>query len=548
MASPHAARADSYRPTTLGKRGMACSSHYLASQAGIRTLQAGGHAMDAAITMAAVLGLVEPHMSGPGGDGFLMVYDAAEKKVRCLNGTGAAPTGATLEEYVLDGGIPSKGIRSASVPGIAGAWMTGHAAYGRLKLEQVFSPAFEIAEDGFPLSAKVARSLEVEAATGSPICSYPASAAIFAPAGRPLREGEICRNPDYAQTLWLLARGGSEVFYRGHFAASLLRMSDEGDGCFHGDDLSRFRAVWQDPIQVRYRDWDVFEYPPNSSGHVLLQELNIVEFFDLAAMGFLSPEAIHLMVEAKKLAFADREEYLADPDFVRVPIDWLLSKEYAGERVTRIHCERAATDVRAGVPEAHEDTTCFCVADRQGNAVVQLQSIQSAWGSGLVVDKTGVLLNNRMTYWHLDADHVDALQPGKRVRHTMNPFMVLKEGRPILIGGTPGADTQVQTNLQLITHVLDYGLTPQEAIEAPRWRHTQDGTESDYPHSCQDELILEARFPTATREVLAEFGHQIRVIGDWEATGSAQLIQFNPDTGVMSGGADPRRDSLALAW
>src|SRR3569833_3071937 len=516
MTSPHGNLSPAHRPTVLGTRGMVCSGHYLASRAGIRTLLAGGNASDAALTIGAVLGLVEPHMSGPGGDGYLMIHSAAQREIRCANGTGPAPSRAARALFEKDG-IPYKGIRSVSVPGIVGAWLLAHAEYGQRPLSEVFAPAVEIAEEGFAVSAKVAAALETEAAAGSPQFEHKPSCEIFAPAGRPLRAGEICRNPDYARPLRSLAREGAVAFYRGPIARSILELSRRQDGLFEDGDLARFRAFWQDPIRTTYRDYEVLEYPPGSSGHVLLQELNLIEHFPIAEMGLLSPESIHVMVEAKKLAFADRERYLGDPDWVRIPLERLISKEYAAERGRELDPRRAAPQVRAGVPEAREGTTCFCVADRWGNAVSQLQSIQSAFGSGLVVAGTGILLNNRMTYWHLEEKHPDVLAPGKRVRHTMNPYMVRKGERLVLLGGTPGADTQVQTNLQVISHVLDSGLTVQEAVEAPRWRHLQDGMESEFPHRCADDLRLEGRFPMETRVALERMGHPVTSIGDWEA-------------------------------
>ena len=337
-------------------------------------------------------------------------------------------------------------------------------------------------------------------------------------------------------------------------------------------DFAQCRSRWEEPICTSYRGYTVYEAPPNSSGHVLLQELNLVEHFDLKALGCNTAESIHRMVEAKKLAFIDREAFLADPDFVDVPTEGLISKEYAKERVKLIHPDRVATSVQPGDPWKHqqdrskasiprklptaserkEDTTCFAVVDRWGNAVCQLQSLQSPFGSSLIAGDTGILLNNRMTYWHLEADHPDCLQPGKRVRHTMNPVMVFKEEngkrRLILVCGTPGADTQVQTNLQVITHVLDFGMTVVEAVEAPRWRHTQNPTESTLPHTCNDELILEGRFPEETRRGLARRGHGLNMIGDWEATGSEMMIQIDPETGALFGAADPRRDGYAIGW
>jgi gamma-glutamyltranspeptidase/glutathione hydrolase len=265
-------------------------------------------------------------------------------------------------------------------------------------------------------------------------------------------------------------------------------------------------------------------------------------------MGCNTAESVHLMVEAKKLAFADREKYMADPDWIDVPIEGLLSKDYAQERASCIDLERASTPVPAGIPEALEDTTCFCVADGVGNAVCQLQSIQSGWGSSCIAGDTGILLNNRMTYWHLEEDHVNCLMPGKRVRHTMNPVIVTKNNKPVLICGTPGADTQVQTNLQLVTHMLDFGMTPQEAVEAPRWRSLQNPMESTVPHTCEDVLQLEGRFPEEMRKSLAQKGHDLQILEDWGGPGNAQAIQIKAETGVLMGGSDPRRDGYAVAY
>jgi gamma-glutamyltranspeptidase len=543
MHTPHGEVAGSYRPAVASRNGMVAAGHPLAAQAGIRTLVAGGNAVDAAIAVAAALNVVEPNMSGIGGDGFLMIYEAATGQVACVNGTGPAPRAAARERYLPDG-IPPHGIRSVSVPGLGDAWCQAHTRYGALPLESVLEPAIGLAEDGFPISAKLAQAI---AGAGSPLTSFPASAAVFAPADRPLRTGERLVQRDLARTFRRLAAAGPDLFYRGELARAVARFSQEQGGYLDEADLGAFRARWQEPIHTSYHGHEVFEFPPNSSGHVLLQELNLVERFELPALGWNSAASIHVMVEAKKLAFADREQYLADPDFVPVPIEGLLSKAYAAERAALIDPERASPSPLAGRPESREDTTCFCVVDRQGNAVCQLQSLQSGFGSQLIAGDTGILLNNRMTYWHLEADHPDCLQPGKRVRHTMNPVMVFRDGCLRLVCGTPGADTQVQTNLQLVTSILDFGLDAQEAVEAPRWRHCQNGTESTWPHTCPDELLLEARFPEAIRTGLAARGHTVRVIGPWEAMGSAMAIQVAPD-GSLFGGADPRRDGYAVGY
>jgi gamma-glutamyltranspeptidase len=553
---PHGLHAEAYRPTVAGRRGMVVSGHPLASLAGMTALQKGGTAFDAAVAVAAALGVVEPNMSGIGGDGFIMVYEGETGRIRVLNATGPAPARATREAY-LAGGIPMHGIRSVSVPGIVSGWLQLHAAYGKLARTDVFAPAIELADGGFPVSAKLAQGIAGEPS----LAEFPSSRAIFTRDGTPLRTGDILVQSDLASSLGAIAQDGERA-YRGFLAKAIGAASEQYDGLIGADDVADFNATWQDSISVDYRGFTVHEAPPNSSGHVLLQMLNLVEEFDVAGLGANTRESVHLMVEAKRLAFADREAYLADPAFVDVPIIGLLSKEYAAERRQRISRERSAETVAAGNPwpyrrsgrrlhtngDKPSDTTCFAVADRWGNAVCQLQSIQSGFGSGLVAPGTGILLNNRMTYWHLDPDHADCLEPGKRVRHTMNPVMVTRDGKLVLVCGTPGADTQVQTNLQVITHVLDHGYSVVEAVEAPRWRHIQDNTESTIPHTAPDELLLEGRFPTSTAEGLRRQGHPVRVIGDWEGTGSEVMIQLDPATEAKFGAGDPRRDGYAIGW
>jgi gamma-glutamyltranspeptidase/glutathione hydrolase len=563
--SPHGVKFEAYRPVIMGRNGMVCSGHPLASQAGIAMLQKGGNAVDAAIATAAALNVVEPLMSGIGGDGYLMIYSKANDVLSIVNATGAAPLAATAEFY-LPGGIPMKGILSVSVPALLDGWLAAHEKYGSLSLAEVFAAAIDLAANGFPISHVLAKAIAADPL----ICQFPSSRAVFARDGHPLMAGEILYQKDLARTLQAIVESGREVFYRGEIARALGKFSEELGGFLTEQDLARCSCRWEAPISTTYCGYSVYEAPPNSSGHVLLQELNLIEHFDLKALGCNTAGSIHTMVEAKKLAFMDREAYLADPDFIDVPIEGLISKEYAADRAKLIDPDRAATSGQPGDPWRYqkrkaaarnrrsvsggkqEDTTCFVVVDRWGNAVCQLQSLQSSFGSSLIAGNTGILLNNRMTYWHLEPDHVDSLQPGKRVRHTMNPVMVFKEEpdgkRLILVCGTPGADTQVQTNLQVITHVLDFGMTVAEAVEAPRWRHTQNPTESAVPHSCKDELLLEGRFLEEIRSGLKRRGHEINVIGDWEAMGSEMMIQVDPESGALFGAADPRRDGYAIGW
>ena len=352
-------------------------------------------------------------------------------------------------------------------------------------------------------------------------------------------------------------------------------MSEEQGGLLSLQGLADCWARWQEAISTTYRGHRAYEAPPNSSGDVLLQELNHVEGFDLKSSGCNTAENIHLMMEAKKLAFVDREAYVADPEYIDVPLEGLLSKEYARDWACPIDPERAAYDVRAGnswsyqaaQPVGHrakvgagqeqEHPTRFVVVDGQGNAICQLQSIQSPWGSSLIAGETGILLNNRMTYWHLEENHVDCLVPGKRVRHTMNPVMAFRNseasgngsGRQLsLVLGTPGADIQVQTNLQVISHVLDFGMTMAEAVEASRWRNTQNPTESYVPHTCSEELLVESRYSEEVVEGLRKRGHVLNILGGWEAKVGEMMIQVDPDNGALHGGADPRKDRYAAGW
>ena len=508
-------------------------------------MMAGGNAVDGAIATAAALGVVDPANSGAGGDGFIMVYWAETNSVTCVNATGPAPYAATREVYLKDGGIPMRGIRSVSLPGIVDGWLLAHDRYGALKLDQVFEPAISLCENGFPVGESLAAGLN---GTITLFNESPYSRAVFTDNGKPIGVGQMLYNKDLANTLRNIASEGRGGFYEGEIAREIVEFSEACDGLFTEKDFSDFHAHWDNPIQTDYRGYAVHEMPPNSSGHILLQELNIVELFDLVSLGHNTAECVHLMVEAKKLGFADREKFLADPDWVDVPIEGLLSKEYASAQAKRIDPHRAAVDISAGGPELFGDTTCFCVADRWGNVVSMLQSIQMGFGSGLIAGNTGVLLNNRMTYWHLEEGHPNCLMPGKRVRHTMNPVIVTHDNKAFLACGTPGADTQVQTNLQLITNIIDFGMNAQEAVEAPRWRSLQNPMESTIPHTCSNNLQLENRFPQEVREGLERKGHELEILGDWHGPGNAQVIIRHPASGALIGGSDPRVNGYAIGW
>lgn len=566
--SPHGLKGEAYRPPKIGTKGAVVANHTLASQAGMRILHQGGNAVDAAIAVAFALGPAEPQGSSIGGDGFVMVHMAANRSIEVANGTGAAPLAATADKY--RDGIPVTGILGTSVPGIVDALLSAHERHGTLSLAQCLEPAIELCEDGVPVSEFQSRM-----ASQNPVLrSSSTSGPIFAPNGSWLKPGEIRRNPDLAKSYKLIADQGRDAFYEGDIARDIARYSEENDGLLTYEDLQRHKVEWQEPISVNYRGRTVYEAPPNSSGHILLQELAMFERFDPEQFGYMTPESVHLMVEAKKLAFADREAFLADPDYIDVPIEGLLNPEYLAERAQLIDIDKSVENVAEGDPwafmdrapdnrkkhrrggrlhAAGTDTTHFCVIDRWGNAVGELQSIQTMFGSCVIAGSTGILMNNRMTYWHLDPDHIDYLNPGQRVRHTMNPVMVFSKpveegGKLELVCGTPGADTQVQTNMQVVTGVFDYGLNVAEAIDGPRWTHIQASMSSAEPRPTSDSLQIEDRAGADVIKGLIRRGHAVDSTGIWGGAGSEGAIQVDLENGTLFAASDPRREGDALVW
>jgi len=568
MGTPGAVNNDAWAQVRMGAQGAVVSNHPLSSLAGMRILMNGGNAVDAAVAIGFALGVAEPQGSGIASDGFIMVHMKESGTIAVANGTGNAPMAATPERF--KNGLETSGILSVSVPGLCDALLSAHERHGRLSLNECVAPAIELCLAGVPQTHyqyKLAQSCDQ-------LHKFPASAEIFAPGGHPLRPCEIRRNPDLAKTYQLIAEHGRDAFYTGAIAKALIDFSDTAGGILTKEDLARYSMAWQDPISTTYRGRTVYEAPPNSSGHALLQGLNLIEHFDMASLGLNTTAGIHVMVEAKKLAFADREAFLADPDFVDVPIEGLISKAYAADRAQLIDLDQAAEAVSAGDPwayqdrpidpkksfrrtdvksrEIHSDTTHYCVVDRWGNAVDGLQSLSSNFGSQTVCPGTGMLLNNRMNYWHLDADHVDCLQPGKRVRHTMNPVMVFNAppedgGTLDMCCGTPGADTQVQSNMQHISAIYDHNYTVTEAIHAPRWTHSQAQMDSMYPHNNENDLIIESRIDSGVIEDLKNLGHPAREVGPWGGKGSVGAIRVNA-SGSLSAASDPRRDGQALVY
>ncbi|THD72733.1 MAG: gamma-glutamyltransferase [Bradyrhizobium sp.] len=533
--------ARSWRPVIMGRSGAVASNHPLATQAGLLALQRGGNAVDAAIAVAMVLSVVEPHMSGLGGDGFYHVYNSSSREAVIFNGTGSAPAAATPERYAA--GMPLDGPLSVSTPGAVGALEAMHRRFGSQSWKGLLAPAIDVARNGFAATRTYSNYANEQVTR---LLADRRSASVFLLDGRAPQLGSWIVQPDLANTLEILAAEGAFAFYRGRIADALIAGCLEIGALLSSDDLAEFEPEIQTPIEIDYRGFTVRQSPPNSTGWVLLQELKLAEQFDLASLGPLSADLIHILVEAKKLAFADRERFSADPRFFAAPLRTLLSDEYAASRAKLIDIDRASVHpVPAGSPG---DTTYFCIVDGKGNAISAIQSINALFGSGFTAGSTGVLLNSRMSVWHLDQNHPNYLQPRKRTRHTMNTPMVFKDGKVWCVFGTPGADYQVQVNLQILTSLIDFGFDPQQAAEAPRWSSTQPGQDADYPHSCPDALNVESRFPAQVLQELAQKGHSIVPIGDMEGPCSVAIIQSDVDTGIIRAGSDPRRDGWALAY
>lgn len=530
-----------HRPVVMGTGGAVTCGHPLGSMAGIRMLERGGSAVDAIVAMAAAVAVVEPGMSGVGGDGFTLVYDAGKREVFTVNGTGPAPQGATRDQY--PDGIPALGPRSASVPGAVGGWAAMHKRWGRLSFDEVLAPAISYATDGFPISHNLAVYLN---GTAAQFGQYPSSSLVFSPFGRDAVGGDLLRQVDLGESLRSIAASHGESLYRGELAASLSRAVLADGGLIDEESLAAFEAEILAPLSAPYRGLTVYEPGPNSSGHVLLQELLMTGLLDVSSWGALSADLIHHMVEIKKLAFEDRERFTSDPKFVgELPAE-LLAEEHARARLSELRPDKARGQLVADVAGSG-DTTYLAAADRDGNVASMTTSINMAFGSAYVAGSTGILLNNRMTYWHLDPGHPNTLEPGKRVRHTVSPAILLDGDRPAMAIGTPGSDGQVQTIYQVLVNMLEFGMNPQEAVEQPRWRSFVDGQDANWPHSCANQLQVESRISNTSIEGLQARGHQVLRLTGWGSIGSVQVIGIDSERGVFSVGSDPRRDAYGLA-
>ena len=534
---------------SFAKNGMVASSQPLATLAGVKILLAGGNAIDAAVATAAVLGVVEPSSLGIGGDAFALFYCAKDKAIKALDASGRSPYGASLEFCRKSGfkEMPQRGIHSVTVPGGVHGWATLLDAYGTMKLADVLQSAIQYCEQGFPVAELTAESWQE---SESRLKADEGGSANYLIDSRAPRAGEIFKNPRMGKTLRRIADEGADVFYRGDIAKKIVSCSEKKGGFFTLKDLADHRSDWVEAITTNYRGYDVYELPPATQGFATLEMLKILEGFDLKAMDPNSVDALHLMIEAKKLAFADRDRHLADRDHMKVSVKDLFSTARVEILRSRIQIDRATDEVetvplsvtpsvspprqgRTKEGARAGDTEYVATADKDGNLISFIQSNFMGFGSGVVEPETGIILQNRGHLFSVDENHPNCIGPHKRCVHTLMPGMILKEGRAL---GLKGGHVQPQVQVRIITSMIDFGMTPQEAISTPRFNHIE-GTK----------VGLEPGIAQATRDELARRGHQV-VGGNAESFGGAHAIVVNPETGAFIGGSDPRKSGCALGF
>jgi gamma-glutamyltranspeptidase/glutathione hydrolase len=527
------------RSMVISKGGIVATESPLASQAGVRILESGGNAVDAAIAANAMMGVVEPMMNGIGGDLFVIVYDAKANKLYGLNASGWAPKALTIEYLHKQGlkDMPQAGVNSITVPGVVDGWQKLADKFGRKKLKDDLAPAIQTARQGFPVPEWDAAYW---AATVDLLRTDDAATSLYLPGDRPPKVGEIFKNPDLASSLSEIAERGRDAFYKGEISKKILDAIKRHNGTMTDKDLAEFSSEWQEPISTTYRDWTVYEMPPNGQGMGVLEMLNIMEKFPMGEKdsGFGSTKALHAEIEAKKLAYADVAKYLGDPRGQKIPVATLISKPWAAERAKLIDPEKADCDVAAGEIAGGSDTTYLSVVDRDGNMVSLIQSNYSAFGSGIVAAGTGFVLHNRGGLFVLDPASPDALAGHKRPRHTIIPGFA-QNGDKRIAFGIMGGWNQAQAHAQFIANIADFKMNIQAAVEAPRFtKYTFNGCDVE----------MENRFNGKVRDELTAKGHQIKVLGTFSSrVGGGQAVLRDFTAGVNYGASDPRKDGQAVA-
>jgi len=529
------------RQPVLALRGAVAAPHHEATQAGLTMLQRGGSAADAAIAANAVLAVVYPHMAGLGGDLFCLLWDASTRTLAGLNASGRSGAAATIDWYRGQGHdtIPSRGpLSCVTVPGAVDGWWQLHQRQGNLAWNDLFGPAIELAREG----CAVPQSLAAWSTIDSDILDAdPTARSTFKPSGRPLQMGDRLVQPSLAGTLRAIAAGGPDVFYRGEIAERICKYLQPGGCLLTPDDFAANRADWVNPISASYRGRTVYQLPPNTQGFAALEMLGILDGLDVAALGDGTVEYVHTLAEAARLAFVDRDRYLTDPAFLDIPLDRLLSPEHAAILRSRLDPTRKGTP--EALPPAGGDTCYLCAVDRDGNAVSLIQSVFFDFGSGVVAGDTGLIVQNRGSFFSLDASHPNRLEPGKRTFHTLIPAALVEDGALAMVYGTMGGEGQPQTQAAVLTRVLDFGYDVQRAVEAPRWLYGRTWGQQSAA------LTLEESFPAGVAERLAVMGHEVRVVPAWSDTmGHAQAISIDRERGVYWAAADPRGDGSAAGW
>ena len=539
-------RAHASRSEVIAPHGMAATSQPLATQIALDILKAGGSAVDAAIAANAALGLMEPTGNGIGGDLFAIVWDAEKRELVGLNASGRAPALMTLD-YFRDKGldsIPSFGPLPISVPGTVDGWFELHARYGRLPMKDLLAPAIAYARDGFPVSEAIAFYFDLNEKR---IGQYPGFAATYMPRGHTPKKGELFRNPRLADTLEQIATGGRDVFYKGDIAKRIDAYMTEHGGLLRYDDLAMHSSEWVTPVSTNYRGWDVYELPPNGQGIAALQILNILEAYDIAAMGLDSAEYVHTFVEAKKLVFEDRARYYVDMDFANVPVDALVSKDYADSRRALISPTQAAQTYSAGDLKLRDgDTIYMTVADSDGNMVSLIQSNYRGMGSGMTPGDLGFVLQDRAELFALDENHANVLEPDKRPFHTIIPAFVMKDGKPLMSFGLMGGAMQPQGHAQIIINMIDFGMNLQEAGDAARINHIGSSQPTGTTMTDGGIVHLESGFSQETRDALEKMGHTVG--GSNGSFGGYQAILWDEEEGVYYGASEVRKDGQAAGY
>lgn len=535
------------RSMVIAKHGIVATSNVAAAQAGLDVLRKGGNAIDAAIATNAMLGVVEPMSCGIGGDLFVIVWDNKTKKLYGLNASGRSPKSLTRQVFKDKGlnSIPAYGPLSWSVPGCVDGWDQLLKRFGTRPLSELLQPAISAAADGYPVAELISAGWRAGA---EDLAKWPDSARVFLPNGKGPQMGEIVKLPDMAESLRLIADGGRDAFYKGPIAAEIDRFSRANGGYLTADDFAAHTSDWIEPVSTTYRGYTVWELPPNGQGIAALQMLNILEPFDLKSMDRKGADFVHLFVEAKKLAFADRAKFYADPAFEKLPTAELISKGYADGRRKLIDPAHAAMTVPPGDPKLeHSDTIYLTVIDKDRNCVSFIQSLFHAFGSQVVPGKVGFPMQNRGQLFALNETHLNRLEPGKRPFHTIIPAMVTKDGRPCYSFGVMGGDMQAQGHVTVLVNIIDFGMNVQAAGDAARIRHGGSPSPTGGTGATDGGTVyLESGFPEATRQKLKEMGHKLAE--DRTGYGGYQGIWIDWENGVLHGGSDPRKDGAAVGY